>query len=461
MAARGRRSDTRPARTRDEVLQQHLARLWRKVAARRSPPSLDRWLRRELGELNGLRRQERLMLGDMVADAIRFGVLIVFADTWAADTSVPLTNPEALADAWDAPTGPEIWEELRRLPVPVVFHWSFMRRRLDGTARPPVPAPDERSAKVWRLLREDAPRSRNLRLRCVWNGLPPGLTPRLERRAELSGWKRAELLDWLDHQAWRPPLWLRPRDPDRLDALAAELDAGGFRAEVHDGALALRGPRGIYDERCWKDGEVDIQDLASQMIGRAADVRTGQTVWDMCAGAGGKTLQLAAAAGPGGAVHATDIHQGRLRDLERRVKRAGLANVTVEHWDGTEAPESVAETIAGGGYPRVLVDAPCSGSGTWRRNPDGRLRDTDRAVTELNAVQRGLLERAAPAVAPGGLLIYATCSWLPEEDEAVTDAFLAAHPEFALRNRALAGLPLADADTTFAAVLARRTASAG
>ncbi|MCB1151154.1 RsmB/NOP family class I SAM-dependent RNA methyltransferase [bacterium] len=203
---------------------------------------------------------------------------------------------------------------------------------------------------------------------------------------------------------------------------------------------------------------MDIQDLASQAIGRAVDVRPGQAVWDQCAGAGGKTLQLAAAAGTEGAVHATDIHQGRLRDLERRVKRAGLANVTVEHWDGAEAPEAVAAVIAAGGYPRVLVDAPCSGSGTWRRNPDGRLRDLDRAVGELNAVQRGLLERAAPAVAPGGLLIYATCSWLPEEDEAVTDAFLADHPEFTLRRRACAGLPHADSDTTFAAVLERKAA---
>ncbi|MCB1151155.1 hypothetical protein KDK88_06375 [bacterium] len=250
MPSRGPSNRNRPARTRDEVLQQHLTRLWRKVAARRNPPSLDRWLRKELGELNGLRRQERLMLGDMVTDAIRFGVLIVFADTWAADTSVPLTNPEALADAWEAPSGPDLWNALRALPVPVVFHWAFMRRRLDGTARPPVPAPDDRCAKVWRLLREDAPRSRNLRLRCVWNGLPPHLAPRLERRAELSGWTRPQLLDWLDHQAWRPPLWLRLRHPERLEALAAELNAADFRAEIHAGALALRGPRGIYDERC-------------------------------------------------------------------------------------------------------------------------------------------------------------------------------------------------------------------
>lgn len=459
MPPRGPHNRNRPARSRDEVLQQHLTRLWRKAAARRAPPSLDRWLRKELGELDGLKRQERLLLGEMTADAIRFGALVVFADSWAADPDVPLTNPEALADAWDAPTGPEIWEELRRLPVPVVFHWSFMRRRLDGTARPPVPAPDDRSAKVWRLLREDAPRSRNLRLRALWNGVPPGLTPRLERRAELSGWKRAELLDWLDHQAWRPPLWLRPRDPDRLDALAAELDAGGFRAEVHDGALALRGPRGIYEERCWRDGEVDIQDLASQLIGRAVRAAPGERVWDACAGAGGKSPQLAAAVGPEGAVHATDVHQGRLRDLERRVARAGLANVTALPWDGRELPEAAAATVAAGGYDRVLVDAPCSGGGTWRRNPDGRLRDLDGAVDGLAELQRDLLTRAADAVRPGGRLVYATCSWLPEEDEAVTDAVLSARPDLELVERGVAGCPRADADTVFTAVFARRAAA--
>lgn len=456
MAAGGRRSSRNDPARRDTLLQSQLARMWRKAAARRSPPSLDRWLRQELSELDGLSRTERLLLGEMLADALRFGVLTVFADSWAADRGVPLTNPEALADAWEAPAGPELWEQLRALPLPVVFHWSFMRRRLDGTARPPVPAPDDRSAKVWKLLRDDAPRSRNLRLRALWSGVPPGLTPRLERRAELSGWKRPELLNWLDRQAWRPPLWLRPRHAERLEALAAELNTSGFRAEALEGALALRGPRGIYEERCWRDGEVDIQDLASQAIGRAVDVRPGQLVWDCCAGAGGKTLQLAAGLQGDGAVHATDTNRFRLRDLERRVERAGLTGVTALPWNGEELPEPVAETLAAGGYHRVLVDAPCSGSGTWRRNPDGRLRDLDRAVAELSEVQRGLLDRAAAAVRPGGLLVYATCSWLPEEDEEVVDAFLAGHPEYALRRRGVAGNPHADADTTFIAVLERR-----
>ncbi|MFO7610035.1 MAG: RsmB/NOP family class I SAM-dependent RNA methyltransferase, partial [Candidatus Krumholzibacteriia bacterium] len=205
-----------------------------------------------------------------------------------------------------------------------------------------------------------------------------------------------------------------------------------------------------------RDGRVDVQDLASQRIGQAVDAQPGQVVWDCCAGAGGKSLQLAALLEGKGAVHATDLYENKLKDLRKRARRAGWANLRAGLWDGDRLPDFGPEVDRRGGFDRVLVDAPCSGSGTWRRHPDGRLRFAADQLPDLAAVQASLLETAAGAVRPGGLLVYATCSWFTAENEDVVAGFLAARPEFALREQRLHGNPQEDADTTFTAVMERR-----
>ncbi|MBE0565786.1 MAG: RsmB/NOP family class I SAM-dependent RNA methyltransferase, partial [Krumholzibacteria bacterium] len=251
----------------------------------------------------------------------------------------------------------------------------------------------------------------------------------------------------------------RPAAPDRgarRAAVLAELAGQGFLVvEERSPALAVVGPKGIYELACHRDGLVDIQDLASQQIGLAVDARPGQTVWDCCAGAGGKSLQLAAAMQGKGAVHATDLYENKLKDLRRRARRAGWANLRAGLWDGDRLPDFGPEVLGRGGFDRVLVDAPCSGSGTWRRHPDGRLRFAPDQLPDLAAVQQSLLVTAAEAVRPGGLVVYATCSWFRAENEDVVAAFLAARPEFALRAQQLHGNPAEDADTTFTAVLER------
>ncbi len=178
----------------------------------------------------------------------------------------------------------------------------------------------------------------------------------------------------------------------------------------------------------FKEGAFEVQDEGSQLLACLVDVPPRGRVVDFCAGAGGKTLALAMELGNKGEILACDVVGRKLEELMRRARRAGVHNVRTH--DLRTDPHAFVRAQAGR-HDRVLVDAPCSGSGTLRRNPDLRNRPLDLAT--LTALQRQILETAAPLVAPGGRLIYATCSLIDAENRGVVEAFLEAHPAFVRR----------------------------
>ena len=178
-----------------------------------------------------------------------------------------------------------------------------------------------------------------------------------------------------------------------------------------------------------KTGEVEIQDEGSQLIALLVGAKPGDRVVDFCAGAGGKTLSVAAQMRNKGHLVACDINETRLKRCAERVRRAGLHNVETRLLT-SETDRWVKRHKAG--FDRVLIDAPCSGTGTWRRNPDARWRAPDLGIAALVALQARILASAARLVKPGGRLVYATCSLLCEENEDQVAAFLAAHPAFRL-----------------------------
>jgi 16S rRNA (cytosine967-C5)-methyltransferase len=171
-------------------------------------------------------------------------------------------------------------------------------------------------------------------------------------------------------------------------------------------------------------GAFFVQDEASQLVGEFAAASTGERVLDTCASPGGKTTQMAAAMGDTGVVVAADVRGRRLELLSRTVKESGAAAVRIVQANARAAPPF--RDI----FDLVLVDAPCSGLGTIRRDPDVRWRRTETDLAPLAEAQQGMIDQAAAAVRPGGRLIYSTCSSEPEENEAIVRAFLAAHPEF-------------------------------
>jgi len=174
-----------------------------------------------------------------------------------------------------------------------------------------------------------------------------------------------------------------------------------------------------------------VQDESSQLLGYLLAPRRSDLVVDFCAGAGGKTLMLGAMMNSQGRLYAFDVSAKRLASLKPRLKRSGLSNLhplVIAHENDTKVKRLA------GKIDRVLVDAPCSGLGTLRRNPDLKFRQSPQSVAELVQKQTAILKAAARMVRPGGRLVYATCSVLTEENQEVVSAFLAAHGEFKALN---------------------------
>jgi 16S rRNA (cytosine967-C5)-methyltransferase len=198
--------------------------------------------------------------------------------------------------------------------------------------------------------------------------------------------------------------------------------------------LRVPGRRPVTAGRTFHEGLVEVQDEGSQLVAALVGARPEMRVCDWCAGAGGKTLALAMTMANRGHIAACDVSAHRLEGAVRRLRRAGVHNVE-RH---VVAPGDKWAKRRAGSFDRVLVDAPCTGTGTWRRNPDARLRLDPRDLAELVPKQAEILHNAARLVRGGGRLVYATCSLLAEENEAQVQGFLAAHPEFSV-------LPLARA----------------
>jgi 16S rRNA (cytosine967-C5)-methyltransferase len=183
--------------------------------------------------------------------------------------------------------------------------------------------------------------------------------------------------------------------------------------------LAKRGP--IFTSPLFKQGYFEVQDEGSQVVASIVDAEPGQRVIDFCAGAGGKTLALAASMKNKGRILAWDTSEKRLAQIVPRIRRAGVDNVQT-HIITSENDAFIKRHK--GTADRVLVDAPCSGSGTWRRNPDLKWRFTQKDLDEVIALQQSILQSASRLVKPGGRLIYATCSVLKEENDKQVEQFL-------------------------------------
>ena len=223
---------------------------------------------------------------------------------------------------------------------------------------------------------------------------------------------------------------------DKPAEVRKELEKAGIKAKPTPfSPLGLRvdGKPALAKVDAFNRGAIEVQDEGSQLLALMLDAKRGEMVVDFCAGAGGKTLAIGASMRNTGRLYAFDVSGHRLDALKPRLARSGLSNVhpaAIAH----ERDERVKRLA--GKIDRVLVDAPCSGLGTLRRNPDLKWRQSPKAVEELTVKQAAILESSARLVKAGGRLIYATCSILPQENEAIAEAFSAAHPEFEPLNAA-------------------------
>jgi 16S rRNA (cytosine967-C5)-methyltransferase len=240
-------------------------------------------------------------------------------------------------------------------------------------------------------------------------------------------------------RAWLAPapfdLRVNPLKATRDAALAVLKDDGFAATPTPYSPLGIRiAGRASLAQHPWlADGRLEVQDEGSQLVGYVVAPKRADMVVDFCAGAGGKTLLLGALMRSQGRLYAFDVAGKRLANLAPRLKRSGLSNV---HPQVLASERDTKVKRLAGKIDRVLVDAPCTGFGTLRRNPDLKWRQAESAVAELAGKQASILEAAATLVKPGGRLVYATCSVLPEENEAIVARFLGAHPGFAQGNAA-------------------------
>jgi 16S rRNA (cytosine967-C5)-methyltransferase len=219
-----------------------------------------------------------------------------------------------------------------------------------------------------------------------------------------------------------PALWIRAKAGTGA-ALTGKL-SHLIPAPQSADALRYTGLTDLYRTKEFQAGEFEIQDLASQLVGLAAAPKPGETWWDACAGEGGKTMHLSDLMQNKGVLWASDRSVRRLAKLKDRAARAKVFNFRAAPWEGDDKLPTKAK------FDGVLVDAPCSGVGTWQRNPHSRWTTLPKDVHELAAVQARLLNQAAGTLKPGGRLVYAVCTLTRAETTAVADAFTAAHPEF-------------------------------
>ncbi len=268
----------------------------------------------------------------------------------------------------------------------------------------------------------------------------------LTARSELPAWV-IEKLDWPEEEIVQlgqslqqaAPLDLRVNSfKAKRKNVMEQLSAEGISATetpYSPFGIRLKEKLQLQKHPLFLEGMVEVQDEGSQLLGLLVGAKRGEMVVDFCAGAGGKTLLLGAAMANTGRVYAFDVSAKRLDNLSPRLKRSGLSNI------GTTLITSETDARVkrlNGKIDRVLVDAPCSGMGTLRRNPDLKFRQSPQSVKELNVKQSAILESASYLLKPGGRLVYSTCSLLVDENEAIVEAFLAKHPEYQL-------MPIAEA----------------
>ena len=263
--------------------------------------------------------------------------------------------------------------------------------------------------------------------------------------------KEEELISFIQVQNKRAPIWIRV-NPAHKEAVFKELSEKKISFQKYSEiSVSLFSNANLRELESFKKGDFEIQDLASQCIVPALQIQANNSVWDACAGGGGKTLHMGTLLKNKGVIYASDIREYKFSDIEMRKARTQIRNIEYLTWQGDKLPDFGKDIKDQGGFDRILVDAPCSSSGTWRRNPDAKYRLID--FDSLKKTQLMILSEASRALKQDGLIAYATCSWLCEENEVIVKAFLESNPSFQLISSQRLGCPTLDSDSMFVAII--------
>lgn len=424
------------------------AELWQQWLSESQWHQLDRWLKHTLGKNKKYGKKDRLFYGDCLFNAARFcyfaAVVIELYKNNAGNAS-ELTLPNTLAIKEAA----GLKALLARISQSKMGQQAF--ELCQWRAKGESDLPQSLAIFAGIIAQIKSTKSSSLGFALIWHGIPVDYAPHFEALGQQLPSPEA-LNTFIERQDQRPPLWLRLNHEETRASVLKELNEH-YHVTVEGNAIAVEGSRGVFGLECFKNGDIEIQDWASQQLAAKVAVTKGQKVWDACAGGGGKTLAIASRMNNHGALWATDIREYKLQEVKRRAKQAGFFNIRTAPWNGEEALQLPKEINRDGGFDWVLVDGPCSSSGTWRRNPDAKLRHLGQDLAALTQLQLQLLENAAKAVKPGGRLVYGTCSIFNEENFRIIEQFKANNCGWEVEYAELLGCPSKDSDSLFAAVL--------
>jgi 16S rRNA (cytosine967-C5)-methyltransferase len=389
----------------------HLLELWREYWFEVPYDRFDLWLARAFQKRRFMGKKDRLWYSDALYNAFRFG-LCALEEAKVAELS---QSRESLAQYFAHHCEESFFEKVEA------------RAQLELEA-PPVFA--------------------SVAEACRFHGWHPAWGP------YLAGSVVRDLLAEFNKRA---PLWIRVRSNEDAGPVESELVQHDFEVEKWGLSWKLKGRRSLYDFETFARGAFEVQDWASQEIGKTLPLANAKRLWDACAGGGGKTLQLAVSAPPTCELFASDIREHKLRELEMRAERAGLlSRLEVFPWDARSDAAGAALRLKEGLLDGALIDAPCSSSGTIRRSPELKMQDPALLLQPVLEVQRILLEKVSACVRPGGELVYATCSFLPQENEDAVKLFLREHADWSLIEERNLGLSQGvDSDAMYCARLQR------
>ena len=420
--------------------------LWEEWLADEKWYQLDRWLKHTLGKNKKYGKRDRLFYGDVLFNAARFGYLaatLIKGQTLKAEEAIAHFSTLSSNASRLKQQLLNIARSNKGQEFLALCQW---RCEPEGKLSAEL-QPYFGSIKKMREYAEN-----NQAGLFVWNGIPVNYQPNVQALAQYTS--ESEANAFLNAQSTRPPLWLRLNHMNKHHDVISELSEF-YNLEENDGAISASGQRGIFGLDSYQKGWVEIQDWASQQLAKRVQATPGQKVWDACAGGGGKTQAIASTLNNKGAVWATDIREYKLAEVKRRAKLAGFFNIRTAPWKGEEPFKQPKEIANDGGFDWVLVDAPCSSSGTWRRNPDAKLRNLGEDLSTLNTLQIQILTQASHGVKIGGKLVYGTCSFFEAENQKIIAQFLAENSQWSLDSEELLGCPNENSDTLFAAVLTK------
>ncbi len=443
----------------------HLYRLWCKVISQESLPQIDRWLAQEFAKNTKYGSRDRRWYSEAMFAGIRYCYFALFCEEYfkASLNNLTLNLAQFIADFSKKYVDEKaILNALAQIETERLYIWIRLRY-LQGRELPEnsnfifteASFPAEKiffSNFIAQIKTQDFLTSNLILL-----SIPLWYCSFFRERFLVSNWTEEQQLKFFNALESRPPMWIRLNDVTKNGEVLEDLLKEGYNAsEYIPGIIKLTEVKGgIFALKSFRNGLFEIQDLASQQIGQHIQAKVGQFVWDSCAGGGGKTQQIASLLNNKGVIYASDIREYKLEELKKRAKKSGFYNIRSIKWDGKGLPSFSKEVEKKNGFDWVLVDAPCSSSGTWRRNPDSKYRTSHKNLLDLIDLQFNILQNASLAVRDNGYLVYSTCSWICDENEKIIEKFLSRNTQFVLKEQKMLGSPFENSDSMFVGIMQR------